>query len=276
MKSHRAYLESALLVLVWMAAGWALHLDGNSYLLLGVPLVAAFQLLVRRQGLQRLWAREADSFRLDGVGVLIALALLVVPSWLFVVEALPSRNVPVMLWFVCCLTGAICAAFALRHQSWGLARLALPSFGIVIVNGCLLLVLAAVANHKSPLSPFVTRAGAVEMLRSLAVYFPVCFALEEVAFRGAIDSHLFPHTTETQGRSQWPSAFFVSFLWGIWHLPTIAIPSVRALPMLVVAVVGVHTAVGVPLSICWRRGGTLVLPALAHALIDAYRNGVLG
>jgi hypothetical protein len=28
----------------------------------------------------------------------------------------------------------------------------------------------------------------------------------------------------------------------------------------------------VPLSFCWRRSGTLVLPAAAHALIDAYRN----
>jgi Type II CAAX prenyl endopeptidase Rce1-like len=276
MKAHRAYLESALLVLVWMAAGWALHLDGNSYLLLGVPLVAAFQLLVRRQGLQRLWAREADSFRLDGVGVLIALGLLVVPSWLFVVEALPSRNVPVMLWFVCCLAGAIFAAFALRHQSSGPARLALPSFGIVIVIGCLLLVPAALAKHRSPLSPLDTRAGAVEMLRSLSLYFPVCFVLEEVVFRGAIDSHLFRPSKGPDGRSQWPSAFFVSFLWGIWHLPIVSIPGVRALPMLVVAVVGVHTAVGVPLSVCWRRGGTLVLPALAHALIDAYRNALLG
>jgi len=29
---------------------------------------------------------------------------------------------------------------------------------------------------------------------------------------------------------------------------------------------------GLLLSICWRRSGTLVLPAAAHALIDAYRN----
>jgi hypothetical protein len=30
-----------------------------------------------------------------------------------------------------------------------------------------------------------------------------------------------------------------------------------------------------PLSFCWRRGGTLVLPAAAHAFIDAYRNAVM-
>ena len=37
----------------------------------------------------------------------------------------------------------------------------------------------------------------------------------------------------------------------------------------------IHTSVGIPLSICWRRGGTLVLPAAAHAFIDAYRDAVL-
>ena len=35
------------------------------------------------------------------------------------------------------------------------------------------------------------------------------------------------------------------------------------------------TMIGIPLSLCWRKGGTLALPAAAHALIDAYRNTVL-
>jgi hypothetical protein len=65
MNRYRHVLEVALLVLIWMAAGWVFRLDANAYLVLGVPLVAAFQLLIRRQGLQRLWVREADAFRLD-------------------------------------------------------------------------------------------------------------------------------------------------------------------------------------------------------------------
>jgi hypothetical protein len=40
-------------------------------------------------------------------------------------------------------------------------------------------------------------------------------------------------------------------------------------------VIIVHSLVGVPLSFCWRASGTLVLPAAAHALVDAYRNTVL-
>jgi hypothetical protein len=30
-----------------------------------------------------------------------------------------------------------------------------------------------------------------------------------------------------------------------------------------------YLLVGVPLSLCWRGSGTLVMPAAAHALIDA-------
>jgi membrane protease YdiL (CAAX protease family) len=37
----------------------------------------------------------------------------------------------------------------------------------------------------------------------------------------------------------------------------------------------VHCAIGVPLSLGWRRTGRLVAPALAHALIDAVRNALL-
>ena len=272
MKTYRNYIEATSLVLIWMAAGWAFHLDANTYLLLGVPLVAFFQLAVRRQGLQRLWARYAVSFRLDRIGGVIALLLIIVPSRAFLVEGLPTRSGSIILWFVCCLAGTVFAAFALRHQSWETARLALPSFAMVIWNGCIIMAAAALVTGKSPL---VTQAGAISILKDFSLYFPVCFVLEEVAFRGAIDSHLFQPSMEPQRRSAWVSAFFVSFLWGIWHLPIVPIPNASAFATTLFSVVIVHTTVGVPLSICWRRGGTLVLPAAAHALIDAYRNAVL-
>jgi hypothetical protein len=37
----------------------------------------------------------------------------------------------------------------------------------------------------------------------------------------------------------------------------------------------VHGAVGVPLSLGWRRTGTLAVPVIAHALIDAVRNALM-
>src|SRR5260370_36312211 len=62
-----------------MALGWLLHLGPNPYLLLGVPITLAFQLLIRRQPLLALWVREAPPFRLTGKGIAIACALALLP-----------------------------------------------------------------------------------------------------------------------------------------------------------------------------------------------------
>jgi len=102
----------------------------------------------------------------------------------------------------------------------------------------------------------------------LAVYFPVTFVLEEVAFRGAIDAHV-----HRPGASRgWQSALFVSALWGLWHLP---VSSGMPLPVLVLILVAWHSLVGLPLSRAWRRTGNLAAPAFAHAAIDAVRNALL-
>jgi membrane protease YdiL (CAAX protease family) len=100
--------------------------------------------------------------------------------------------------------------------------------------------------------------------------------VEEVAFRGALDSHVFRPQSDGQASGlPWLSAIFVSALWGIWHLPTAPVSSVSAFAAMIPVVIIIHTLVGVPLSFCWRASGTLVLPAAAHALVDAYRNTIL-
>ncbi len=68
------------------------------------------------------------------------------------------------------------------------------------------------------------------------------------------------------------TAVLVSVLWGLWHLP---VSGRLPLPYLVLELVAWHTLVGVPLSLAWRRSGNLAGPALAHAAIDAVRNGML-
>jgi membrane protease YdiL (CAAX protease family) len=272
MQQVRRYLESVAFVAVWILAGLALHLDAYFYLLLGVPLVALFQLVVRRRRLETLWVRDAVNFRLDRWGFAIAVALMAVPGYVLVVEAIPARQWPVILWIICCLAGAVCAAFALRQQNWKAARAALLPFVTVIVTGCSIMALAALANHKSPL---VGPARILTILKEFLLFFAVCFLLEEVAFRGAIDSHLYQPSDERDSAAAWISAIFVSVLWGIWHLPVVPATSGAALVAVMLSLAAVHTAVGIPLSFCWRRSGTLVLPAAAHAFIDAYRDAVM-
>jgi membrane protease YdiL (CAAX protease family) len=69
------------------------------------------------------------------------------------------------------------------------------------------------------------------------------------------------------------SALFVSALWGLWHLP-VALGQVPLLA-LVPQLLAMHCAIGVPLSIYWRRSGNLFVTGSAHALIDAVRNALL-
>ena len=273
MPSGRKYVDVVVFVFVWMAAGWTFHLDANAYLLLGVPLVVLFQLFIRRRPLRNLWARDATAFRLGMIGVGLALLLILAPGYDLLVVALPKKLWVVALWLLCAMAGALFAAFALGWQRASAARRGLPSFVVAVLIGMGIMAVGALARHHSigfPLPKLVV------LLKQFLLYFTVCFALEEVVFRGALDSHVYrPRSHGQPSGSPWLSAIFVSALWGIWHLPALPIPSAPAFAAAIPALIIIHTLVGVPLSFCWRASGTLVLPAAAHALIDAYRNTVL-
>ncbi len=269
----RKYFEVLAFVAVWMAAGWIFHLDADLYLILGVPLVILFQLFIRRQPLRSLWARDAASFRFGLAGVGIAALLILTPGYDLVVFALPKKLWIVALWLLCACAGAVFAAFALREQRASAARRGLSSFIAAVFMGTVIMAASAAARHGSIGIPL---PKLVPLFKQFLLYFTVAFTLEEVAFRGCLDSHLYraQNNGEKSG-SAWFSAIFVSALWGIWHLPTLPISSAPAFAAAIPALILIHTLVGVPLSFCWRAGGTLVLPAAAHALIDAYRNTVL-
>ncbi|MBI2516613.1 MAG: CPBP family intramembrane metalloprotease [Opitutae bacterium] len=260
----RRYIECSIFVLVWMAAGSLFKLGGSGYLLLGVPLVVAFQLLIARRPLRQLWARDPGSFRMDFKTLLMALTLISVPvlALFFQVRQYGSMLVVIAV-------GAIPCAFALRHQHVAKLRHAFPSFGMAIVVGCAVFASFAIWDGRSP------GMG----LAKLPIFFTdvVCltlagFVVEEVVFRGALDSHLVP----AQGTSfqPWVSAIFVSFLWGIWHLPLTFLYPSREVGFLALAIF-INILWGVPLSFCWRKSGTLLLPSVVHALCDSYRNALM-
>jgi membrane protease YdiL (CAAX protease family) len=131
----------------------------------------------------------------------------------------------------------------------------------------LLMALGAVARQGRAV---FTVAALDEGVRSALRYFPVCFLLEEVTFRGALDAYLY-RPGEKRGAL---SAAALAFIWGLWHLPIVPqLPEPGLLPMALILGV-VHMAVGVPLAYSWRIGGNLLVPAAAHALLDAVRNAV--
>jgi hypothetical protein len=268
----RRYIESAVFVATWMTCGWLLRLSPDAYLVLGVPLVAFFQLVVRRCPLRQLWVREPEQqSRLNWLALPVAFSLMALPAYELFMVALPQRLWIGVLWLLCGMAGGGVATFVLQSQRTGALRRALPSFGATLLVGFVIMAVSAVLNGRSPV---VAWGSMPFLLKQFFLYFAVSFTLEEVVFRGALDSHV-NLSGDPHGTQAWGSALFVSALWGLWHLPSVAPRSVQALVILLASLLLVHTFVGVPLSFCWRQSGTLLLPAAAHALIDAYRNTIL-
>ena len=253
-----------LFVAGWMALGWCFHLDPYAYLVLGIPLCIVFQLFVRRSPLRACWVRDTTTFRLDALGLAMALAFLIVLTW-FMVKEWSGANWGVRLYFLASLLGAVGVAFALRQFTVCAARSFLLCLATAGLLGCgMLLLVAFTQHHKLPLTLARARFGIGQFLALL----PVCFVMEEVAFRGVLDSHV----QHPQDSRPWLSAFLLSALWGWWHLP---ITPASALGAGIVAFPITHAMLGVPFSLFWRRSGNLLVPAAVHALIDAARNTIL-
>lgn len=266
--SIRAYLESATFVAAWMAVGLSARLDANAYLLLGVPLLLLFQVIVRKRSISQLWVRGTTAVRLRPAAMVGAAALAGVPAYELVRSLFAGEHWIAVLWLCCSVGGAVPAAFAIQEQKRSDIRAALEPMLSAIVVGCAFFSLAAFMAGK----PALPRPGDIWVFaQHLALYFPVTFILEEVVFRGSIDSHLTDNRSIV-GRAPWPSALFVSALWGIWHLPLVLVLQPSATWFVGVQVVAFHTGLGVLLSFAWRAGGTLLAPAVAHSLIDAYRD----
>jgi membrane protease YdiL (CAAX protease family) len=247
-----------------MAAGYLLPISSDGYLLLGIPLTVAFQLLVRRRPLHELFASVHGRFAWDGRAIALAAALAVLPA-LYAFGALRSRDWVGAGWYVAAVVGAFCAAFALRA---GTLRGAVRAAALPVAIGASGMALVYSTIHVVTGAPLSAAAVVVAVAKYTALYFPATFLLEEVSFRGAIDAHVH----ENCGEHGWRSAVFVSALWGLWHLP---VSHALPLPLQAVELVVVHVLLGVPLSFAWRRARNLAGPALAHAVNDAVRNGFM-
>lgn len=261
---RRRVIEVGAFVAVWVAAGYLLPVSSNGYLLLGIPLTIAFQVLVRRRPLHELFAATATRFRVDRRGVAIAVVLAVVPGY-YAAKALADHDWTTSGWYLAGAAGAICAAFALRTGS---ARSALRSAVLPVTVGAGGMALVYGLLHLVHGTPLPAGTAVAALVKYIALYFPVTFLLEEVTFRGALDAHVH-HDSETRG---WASAVYLSTLWGVWHLP---VSHALPLPLQLTELVVVHIVLGVPLSIAWRRSRNLAGPALAHAVNDAVRNALM-
>ena len=252
----------AAVVGAWMGIGWALDLGAVAYLLTGIPLTVAFQVLIARRPIVSLWLVEARSFHLERVDVLFALGLAALPLYATALGLANGRILDVAYGLVGVL-GAIPAAFALRAMDARARSALVRSFLTAGVVATALFIADRILRHGASIPGPV---GALQAFAiSLLLYIPMVFVIEEVFFRGALDTY----ARGPLRANDWASAVFVSLLWGLWHLPLVDLEFAR-----VGITLGFHMAVGLLLTIPWRRSGNMAVPGITHALIDAIRDGL--
>jgi membrane protease YdiL (CAAX protease family) len=258
----RPLAEITAFVAIWVAVGELIDMNGNIYLIVGIPYVALFQLYVARRPLHELWVKGGPPFERRSIPPAIVLMLMVVPIIVLIVDLVDDNGVPDYLYDVVAISGALPAAYALgvfnreTLRYLGLCMITAGPVGIFWLVG--LDFLASTFFHLIPEPSFDPLAFG----EYLFLYFPVLFLIEEVVFRGALDSHV-QRPGESHGLL---TAIYVSVLWGLWHIPVAGGEAV----VLLVLVMG---TTGVFLSIFWRRSGNLAVSGGTHAFIDAVRNG---
>ncbi len=273
------WLIAAATVGIYVALGLALHLDGNEYQVLGIPLLVGFQLLIHRQPIRTLWVRSGPPLRVDARFISIWLVFSLVPAY-DLVTAIQSRNVGFTAFAAAAIAGAFGLAYALRAMHRGNVRqlgLCILTVGAVgILPQLAALVLPHLIHlHIAGQSSAARSVGALTLLKTGAATFflgPVGFMVEEVFFRGGLDTYL--HRGEKG--TGWLSAVFVSALWGLWHLPGQSPVSLSGTHLVstILALLVAQIVVGVPLSLWWRASGNLVVTDTAHALLDSVRNSL--
>ncbi|HEY7417834.1 MAG TPA: CPBP family glutamic-type intramembrane protease [Ktedonobacteraceae bacterium] len=271
------FLIAALVVAVWWTLGFLLHLPTPVFLLLGVPLMVVFQLGIHRQPLRTLWVRSGPPLRLDGWFFFLWALFSLFPIYAVVREVMNMQFANAAEYSVA-IVGAFGLAYALKAmqaKTWGQLGLCLLTVGIIGLLPQFLSLLLPHVLHLHTSHPVTTTKltflQGVEIATGWFLISPIGFVVEEVFFRGALDTYL--HRGE-EGVG-WLSAIFVSALWGLWHLSAQAVSSGQLLSTVVGLLVS-QILVGVPLSLWWRKSGNLVVNNTAHGLLDAVRNVLLG
>lgn len=247
----------------YMAIGFAFRLSADAYLLLGIPITVAFQLLVIRRPLRSLWLRAAPPLRLDwrSIGAIVLLAI--APAFV-AARGFTGGDLALVGWGSAAMVGAVGAVYAIKAANREVIRATIRA--TLITSLVLVTTMVVFRLATGGFSGDVAEAIATVMV-SAATYLPAVFVLEEVFFRGLLDAYM-------HGSTDGPdhvTALYGSALWGIWHLP-VAFVTLGAftVPYLVL----IHTALGYFLVTSWRRTGNLAAPGIAHAVSDALRNGV--
>jgi membrane protease YdiL (CAAX protease family) len=248
-------------MVVYISLGFLLRLEAPSYLLLGIPLTLIFQLFIVRQPLHKLWCRDGEKFHLNKFGWIITLCFIAFPIYKIIELATQDKLTLINLgYYSAAMLGAFGAGYCYSNFTKKTAKDFLLCFGIIVVVRISLYFFPfIIGNHE--FNPDYIRG-----IKSLLTYIPVAFVVEEVVFRGMLDTYIHQSKTTT---GLWP-ALFISCMWGLWHLP-LSLDSKTSIWFVVLPSM-IISLWGIVLSIFWRRTGNLAVPGFPHAFADAVRD----
>jgi membrane protease YdiL (CAAX protease family) len=266
----RRLLEVTAFVAVLVAIGLVLAPSLTTYVLLTLPATVLFQLLARRRPLRELWVRGGPPMDRRAVTVPLAVGLAVVPV-VTLVRSLDAADE--VVYCLAAVVGAVAAGYAVKQGDRQTLRdlgLCLATAGVVGVGFDVLAALGPelATRTATGATAAALHPGLAVFVESLLLYVPVTFVMEEVTFRGLLDSHLH----EPGERHALLTAVYISLLWGLWHIPTT--PATEPMLTRIVSVIPMQLCVGMLLSLWWRRSGNLAVPGVTHAVIDAVRNSL--
>lgn len=247
----------------YIALGFAFRLGAEAYLLLGIPITIGFQILVVRRPLRSLWLLQAPPMTFTPRSIAATVVLAIAPA-IVAVGGVRDGDLALVGWGLAAMVGAIGAVYALRVMDRDAVRLTIRT---TLITGAVLVAIMVAYRLATGGFNGNLAAALTTTVISLLTYLPVVFVMEEVLFRGLIDTYLHGSTPGPDRAS----ALYGSTLWGLWHLPVAFLAlGVLTIPYLVV----VHTTMGYFMVTAWRRTGNLAAPGVSHAVIDALRNAV--
>ncbi|MFZ6862882.1 CPBP family intramembrane glutamic endopeptidase [Undibacterium sp. Ji67W] len=265
---------STIIVFVWVVIGYSFDLDANQYLILGIPILILYQWFLRKKPLVQLWMFDSTHIGITKRSVFLLCLSMIIPTVALCkyFNDFYDSNIDVakIIWLLAALFGSLGVAItidnAIKKSFWKNAEL----LTLVI----LIIFVGVVANTVSALTNGKTLGNnlwetSFNLFLNVALYSNVGFVLEEVVFRGGFDAAILGDS-RPEGKTGWWVAFYVSLLWGIWHIPILiqngadAIDIVRSLVF--------HIGLGIPLSILVRRTRSIGSAVFAHAFIDGWRN----
>ena len=247
----------------YIALGFAFRLSAEAYLLVGIPITLAFQVLVVRRPLRALWLRGTPPMAFTRRSI-VAVGVVAIAPAVIVIRGVRDGDPVLAAYGLAAIVGAIGAVYAMRAMDRDTVR---STIRTTLITGAILVGIMVGFRLASGGFDGNLAAAVATAVISVATYVPVVFVMEEVLFRGLLDTYLHGSTPGPDRAS----ALYGSALWGLWHLPVAFI----ALGLLTIPyLVAVHTALGFFLVTSWRRTGNLAAPGIAHAVTDALRNAV--